>query len=151
MERLYTDRERLTLYRTCCGEAIHRERLTLFIGLAVERLYTDRERLTLFIGLAVERLYTDRERLTLFIGLAVERLYTDRERLTLFIGLAVERLYTDRERLTLCPPFRCAARSLLASGEGRKRKVTSNQTPTNTPRASTAIWQASGRDSGEIF
>ena len=58
------------------------------------------------------------------------------------IGLAVERLFTGRERLTLCLPFRGAARSLLASGEGRKRKVTSNQTPTNTPCASTAIWQA---------
>ena len=123
MERLYTDRERLTLHRTCCGEA-----------------YTGRERLTLFIGLAVERLFTGRERLTLFIGLAVERLFTGRERLTLFIGLAVERLFTGRERLTLCSPFRGAAHSLLASGEGRKRKVTSNQTPTDTPRASTAIW-----------
>ena len=58
------------------------------------------------------------------------------------IGLAVERLFTGRERLTLCSPFRGAARSLLASGEGRKRKETSNQTPTNTPCASTAIWQA---------
>ena len=45
------------------------------------------------------------------------------------IGLAVESLFADMERLTLCPHFRGAARSLLASGEGRKRKVTSNQTP----------------------
>ena len=58
------------------------------------------------------------------------------------IGLAVERLFTGRERLTLCSPFHGAACSLLASGEGRKRKVTSNQTPTNTPCASTAIGQA---------
>ena len=58
------------------------------------------------------------------------------------IGLAVERLFTGRERLTLCLPFHGAARSLLASGDGRKRKVTSNQTPTNIPCASTAIWQA---------
>ena len=58
------------------------------------------------------------------------------------MGLAVERLSTGRKRLTLCSPFRGAARSLLASSEGRKRKVTSNQMPTNTPCASTAIWQA---------
>ena len=52
------------------------------------------------------------------------------------IGLAVDRLCTGRERLTLCSPFHVAARSLLASGEGWKRKVTSNQTPTNTLDAS---------------
>ena len=45
-------------------------------------------------------------------------------------GLVVERLFAGRERLTLWSPVRGAARSLLASGDGWKRKVTSSQTHT---------------------
>ena len=55
-----------------------------------------------------------------------------------------EAIHWQGETDTL-PPFCSAASSLLASGGGRKRKVASNQTPTNTPCASTAIWQASSQ------